>query len=82
MPKCVKCLNYFHPDFCIETEIRNEYVTTCLFCYFDKKELTVEDNNGRIDEIIKKDDAIKNYKKFLEKLVKKPKIRKLIINEE
>jgi len=32
MPRCVKCNDYFHPDYCIETNIRGEFTYTTKYC--------------------------------------------------
>lgn len=81
MSLCVKCNNYFHPDFCIETNIRGDNVIICLFCKLDKKSLTIEDKDGKMIEILSKDDAIERYRRYLNELVTRPNISKIISKE-
>ena len=78
MPKCVKCMKMYHPDWCIEQTIRDDDVIVCKFCRVDKNELTVEDENGNLTEIVTKDQASMDYLKYLEGLSKKPEIAKIL----
>ena len=81
MSKCVKCMNFYHPDMCIETNIRGDNVIVCLFCYLEKNELTIENKDGKIIEKVSKKQASINYKKYLDKLITKPNIAKVISKE-
>jgi hypothetical protein len=78
MSKCVKCLDYYHPDWIVYQEVRGDMVTVCAFCRLDKNELTVTDDNGKVKEIVSKKQASKNYKRYLEQLSKKPGIANII----
>jgi hypothetical protein len=81
MPKCVKCLEYFHPDMCIETNIRGDDVIVCVFCKLHKKELTIEDKDGNFLKKVTKKQAPEEYKQYLNRLIKKPNISKLLSKE-
>ena len=81
MPKCIKCSKFYHPDFCIETEIRNDLITNCLFCYLNKDKLTIENEDGSIDRIVTKKESERDYKIYLKKLMENKKIKNLIIGD-
>lgn len=78
MPKCVKCMKMYHPDWCFEQEIRGDEVIVCTFCRLDKTELTVEHEDGTVSETVTKDEASRNYLKYLDELSRKPKIAKIL----
>ncbi|MDX9691797.1 MAG: hypothetical protein RBT45_05015 [Acholeplasmataceae bacterium] len=82
MPKCVKCFGLYHPDWCVEENIRGDEVIICCFCKMDKNELTVVDDNDKIVEVITKEQAKKNYLKFLDDLSKKPKIAEILVKDK
>jgi hypothetical protein len=48
----------------------------------DKNELTVVDDNDKIVEVITKEQAKKNYLKFLDDLSKKPKIAEILVKDK
>lgn len=87
MGKCIKCSEWFPPDyvFLIETKEESESgedIFKCVFCERDIEEVTiVEDATGK-EEKYKKEDVIKDYKIFLKKLKedyeKKGNIKKII----
>lgn len=81
MSRCVVCLDFYHPDFIVYQERRGEMVKVCAFCRLDKKELTITDDDGKVVRTVSKKEASIAYKKWLEKLSKKPKIAK-ILNKE
>ena len=78
MPKCVVCMDMYHPDFMMEKELRGDQVTVCVFCGTHKKELTIEDEDGKVTEIVKKKEASIRYKKYLDELTTKPEIAKVL----
>lgn len=82
MPKCVKCMKMYHPDWCFEQEIRGDVVVVCNFCRIDKNELTVEDEDGNITETVTKEEASRNYLKYLDDLSKKPSIAKILAKKD
>ena len=79
MPKCVKCFDLFHPDWMVEENIRGDEVVICCFCKMDKNELSVIDENDKITEVVTKDQAKRNYLKYLDDLSKKPKIAEILV---
>jgi len=79
MPKCARCLKLFHPDWMLQEEFRGDDVKMCLFCKLDKNELTVVDENDKIVETVNKEQASINYKKYLDELIKKPRIAELLV---
>lgn len=78
MPKCVICQDRYHPDWCIEESIRGDEVKICLFCKLDKKELTVVDETDKIKEVVTKEQAVVNYKRYLKMLSKKHRIAEIL----
>jgi len=79
MPKCFKCGKFYHPDYCIDiAPYENNSLKICVFCKTNKKEVTIEDENGR--EILKvtKRDAERNYAAYIKKLTEKREIAHLI----
>ncbi len=79
MPQCARCLNLFHPDWMLQEEFRGDEIKMCLFCKLDKQELTVEGEDGKIQEIVTKEQASINYKKYLDELSKKPRIAEILV---
>lgn len=79
MPRCVKCFKDFHPDWCIEQNIRGDNVIVCMFCRVDKDVLTVTGEDGSIVENVTKDQANRNYIKYLEDLSRKPAIADILV---
>jgi len=79
MPKCARCQKLFHPDWMIEEEFRGDVIKSCLFCKLDKNELTVTDKDDKIEQIVNKEQASINYQKYLDELVKKPRIAELLV---
>ena len=79
MPQCVVCNKLFHPDWVIETEIRGDMVKSCMFCKLDKNELTVVDESDKLVEIVNKEQASVNYKRYLDDLSKKPRIAEILV---
>lgn len=78
MSKCVKCMDYYHPDYIVYQEIRGESVKVCAFCRVDKQELTLTDEDGNIKEVVSKKEASTNYKRWLGELRRNPKIAKIV----
>lgn len=77
MSLCVKCLDYYHPDYIVYQEIQGEMVKVCAFCRVDKKELTLQNEDGTSRKV-KKKEASTNYKRWLGELKGNPKIAKII----
>ena len=67
MPKCVQCDKYFHPDFSV---IVDEFTDACkcVFCYTDKKEVTVETEEGVPSYTVTKKEAEENYIRYIKEL--------------
>ncbi len=79
MSQCVKCFDFYHPDMIVYQEVRGEEVKVCAFCRLDKTEITiVDEETGRVKEVINKKQASTNYKKWLGELKGNPKIAKII----
>lgn len=78
MSKCAVCMNLFHPDYISYTEIRGDEVKICAFCKVDKNSLTITDDDGNIKQVVTKEEATRNYKKWLDELRKKPNIAKIV----
>ena len=72
MPQCVKCRQFFHPNYCVE----DKDMKVCVFCYLKKDKVTIEFDDH--NETINKNEAINAYKEYLTKLTKTRKIEHLI----
>jgi len=81
MSKCAKCLDYYHPDYIVYQEIRGDMVKVCAFCRLEKNELTVLDEDGKLECKVTKKQASINYKRWVDELRKNPKIANIIQNE-
>lgn len=79
MPRCVKCDKYFHPDFSVllkpDTEDKS---CKCVFCYTEKKEVTVSGEDGKPDYTVSKREAEENYRVYVAKLKEDPKVSKVL----
>ena len=80
MSLCQVCLDYYHPDYIVYTEKGGDTIKICAFCRTDKKELTIEGEDGKL-EIVSKKQASINYKRWVDELRKNPKIAALVQGE-
>ena len=78
MPKCNVCFKLYHPDWMIEKTVRGDEIVSCLFCHTEKDKLTVVDENDNIKEIVTKEQAARNYLKYLDDLSKNENIAKIL----
>lgn len=81
MSKCLACYNYYHPDWCVIVD-ENKNVIKCMFCYMDKKELTLKDENGKVLYTVTKEQASRNYMKYLEEQARRPNVKKMLQEAE
>jgi hypothetical protein len=82
MPTCKVCMRMYHPDWCFEQTIRGDDVIVCTFCRLDKQVLTVENEDGTVKETVTKDEASRDYLKYLDDLSRKPEIAKIIAKDK
>lgn len=80
MGQCVKCRKFYHPDYCVDAlpDDPNDDAKICLFCKLNLSELTIEDQLGNIVSIVKKEEAVNLYKKYINDLYKNRKIDHLV----
>jgi hypothetical protein len=78
MPKCVKCDQVFHPDMCVEVDEFSK-ACKCVFCYTEKQEITVTEEDGKPAYTVTKKMAIENYKVYLKKLSEDQRIQKAMM---
>jgi len=78
MSKCAVCGKMYHPDYITYQERMGDTVKVCAFCKIDKDTLTITDDNGKIIKTIKKEDASREYMRYLDVLSKKPNIAKIL----
>jgi hypothetical protein len=71
-------MDYYHPDYIVYQEIRGEEVKVCAFCRIDKNELTIENEDGTVKEVVDKKQASIAYKKYLEDISKLPGVAKIV----
>ena len=78
MPLCVKCRDFFHPDYSVIVDEATN-ACKCVFCYKEKDFVTIEneDGTGKPEKIYKRE-AVKNYKIYLHRLKETDKIAKLL----
>jgi len=81
MSKCVKCNEFLHPDYFVIEDIRGDSVKVCTFCHTNRKVLTIENEDGTIQEKVTKEQAIRNYKIYIDNLRSNPKIAEVISKE-
>lgn len=68
-PRCIKCDQYLHPDYCVEVPDSEPVVCRCVFCHTEKKEITVEDETTKVAEkTITKKQAVDEYKRYVHDL--------------
>ena len=78
MPKCVKCEKYFHPDMSVVVdEVTN--ACKCVFCYTDKDEIMVENEDGSPSYKVTKAEAIENYRRYIKDLKDSDKVQKVMM---
>jgi hypothetical protein len=77
MPKCVTCDKFFHPDFSV---IVDEATTACkcVFCYTEKGEVTIQEEDGKPSYTINKAEAIERYRVYIGQLKDDPKVSKVL----
>lgn len=72
-------MDFFHPDLIVYQEVRGDLVKVCCFCRLDQNEVTViDEDTGKVKEILTKKEASTNYKRWLGELRGNPKIAKII----
>ena len=81
MPKCVKCHEFLHPDFCVIVDHTNN-ACKCVWCYTEKKEIMVEHDDGTPDYPVKKKEAIQNYKIYIQDLKDSEKIQGAMMKKQ
>lgn len=75
MPKCNVCSNLFHPDWVL---LVDDNIYKCVFCETDKKELVVEDTDGKPAYKVTKEQAIKDYDVYIKKIMEKEQVQNII----
>jgi len=80
MPKCVKCSEFFHPDYCVEAlpDDPKDTGKVCVFCKIKKSRVTIEDDQGNYFSTVSKKTAIESYKKYIYELKNSRKIEHLL----
>ena len=80
MPKCVQCYDFFHPDYMVEVDVKdNAY--KCVFCHLDKKEITIATDDGKKEEKLTKKECVQKYKAFLNRLYRSEKIQNILTKD-
>lgn len=84
MPKCVKCNEFFSPNYTdiiegSERDSKGEYPQQCVFCKMELTEVEreTEHNSG---EFVKytKEQCIKDYKIFMQKFAKSKNVKEIL----
>ena len=83
MPKCVTCDKYFHPDFSVLLKPDTEdKACKCVFCYTEKNEVTIAEEDGKPSYTVTRAQAIENYRIYVNKLKNDPKVAKVLTGNE
>jgi len=78
MGKCVQCEGFFPPHFMIDMEKIENPPQKCAYCYLDKSEVTmVNDDTGKEEKVSKKE-AQKKYQIFLKRLYESKNVQEVI----
>jgi len=77
-PRCCKCEKYFHPDMSV---VVNETTNTCkcVFCYTEKTEITIEEEDGKNSYRVTKTEAEENYKRYIQDLKESGLLQKVMM---
>ena len=78
MGKCVQCEEFFSPNFMVDLEEKKDPPQKCAFCYLDRKEVTLVNDETKEEEVISKKEAAKRYRILLRKLKESKNIAKLL----
>lgn len=80
MPQCVKCKQFFHPDYCVfaAPDDPDDDAKFCLYCKLNTDTLTIEDAEGNEVSKVKKEEAINMYKLYIKGLTETHNIKHLI----
>lgn len=65
MPKCVKCFEFFPPQYMIQLPSEEEVILECVFCTTGKNEVTVVEDATNREEKYTKQQCIEDYKIML-----------------
>jgi hypothetical protein len=68
MGKCVQCEEMFPPHFMVDLEEKKDPPQKCAYCYLDKKEVTMVNEETGKEEKVSKKEAINRYNIFLKRL--------------
>jgi hypothetical protein len=78
MGRCVQCEGFFPPHFMIDMELKKDPPQKCAYCYLDKSEVTmVNDDTGKEEKVSKKE-AQKKYQIFLKRLYESKNVQEVI----
>jgi hypothetical protein len=82
MPECAVCKFLFHPDWMIvvDTTATGD-ICKCIFCQTLKDEVTLKDSNGNFKDKVTKEEAKKNYIRYLKELSEDEGISKLLVTQ-
>lgn len=78
MGKCVQCEDFFPPHFMVDLEEVKDPPQKCAFCYLDKKEVTMVDDETGKEEKISKEEAKKKYKLLIKRLYQSKNIQEVL----
>ena len=78
MGKCVQCEDMFPPHFMVDMEENMvDPPQKCAYCYLDKKEVTMVNDETGVEEVVSKKKAVKEYKIILKKLYESKNIQEV-----
>jgi len=77
MPKCVRCFDVFPPVLMVPVTTAVEDVSQCIFCEREIKEVTMDKEDGTSEKYTK-EQAKRDYVKFLNELKDKQKIADIL----
>ena len=81
MPKCVICYDVFPPQLMVPVPTaQDDNVTQCIFCERGVKVISIDMENGKVDKYTK-EQAKKDYVKFLNEIKDKSEVAKILTKE-
>lgn len=78
MPKCVKCSDVLPPQLMVPVTAKDPDVQQCIFCEKGIKEVVVENKDSEMVEKYTKEQAKKDYVKFLKMLKEKKGVAEIL----
>lgn len=77
MSKCVKCDQFFHPDYVVIID-ENTNAVSCVFCHTGNTSVTIRDEDSGEEKTVTKQEANRKYLIYLKELEENPNVKKIL----